>query len=157
MGTAESCKGGGCRRWESNPIKVDDEKTLVREEITESSLPDSLQSLGQLLSAVAGESSDYYDPKWDQEWPNSSLVEAIVPGFREDRDKRFSPVLISAALPIFTHFAGGLLTPMLQQLMYRTGKQNYKKALLMKFCHRALSNTQLAGGAVESTITQANI
>ena len=52
MGTAKSCKGGGQRRWESNPMKADDGESVDREKIHKSSLPHSLQNLGQLLSAT---------------------------------------------------------------------------------------------------------
>ena len=85
-----------------------------------STLPKDLQNLGQLLAEVAGEEySDFFYPKWDQEWPNSSLSGPVSLGLTDDdRDKRFSPALLSTALPIFTQFAGGLLKPMLQQLMY---------------------------------------
>ena len=137
-GTYEGCNSGRthpCRKLGSNPIKSDNEENHVKKEEIKSTLPDDLQNLGELLSAVAGEdSADLYDPKWDEEWPNTSLTEEVMHGPEEDRDKRFSPAIISAALPIFTHFAGGILQPMLQQLMYRPGRQGYKTALLKKFC-----------------------
>ena len=131
----------GCwaRRTEPRPRWGDKKKVEKVEEVVESvaevtepgeildkkddlvsSLPEDLQNLGKLLAEVAGEEySDFFDPKWDQVWPNSTLSGPVSLGLTDDdRDKRFSPALLSAALPIFSQFAGGLLKPMLQQLMY---------------------------------------
>ena len=135
LGTNQGCHSGRThprKKWADNPLTPATEESQGKEEKLRSTLPDNLQSLGELLSAVAGEDvGSFYDPKWDEEWPNTSLTEEVVygPGDEEDRDKRFSPAIISAALPIFTHFAGGILQPMLQQLMYCPGRQGYKTSL----------------------------
>ena len=84
-----ACKSGRSvprRQWGSNPIEEVTEEPVAKEE-PEPSLPQDLQSLSELLSAVAGDSSDFFDPKWDQEWPNSSLSEEVIHGPLGERDR----------------------------------------------------------------------
>ena len=91
------------RKWQSNPLgEMRTEPVVKAEEEPSPSLPADLKSLADLLSTVAGESSQFIDPKWDsEEWDNSTIDSE-----EEDRDHRFSPAIISAVLPIMTHFMG---------------------------------------------------
>ena len=87
-----------------------------------SSLPQDIQDLGKLLAEVAGEDySDFFDPKYDQVSPNS-IIGPVSLGLKDDRDKRFIPGTMTAALPIFSKYAGGLLKSMLQQVIYHQGE-----------------------------------
>ena len=101
-------------KWSSNPLG-DAEPQIKEEEAKSPSLPEDLKSLSDLLTAVAGESSHFLDPQWDsEEWQNSSFDSE-----EPDRDRRFSPAILSAALPMMTHFWGQILKPMLKGIAYR--------------------------------------
>ena len=63
------------RKWRSNPLgETIPEPVVEVVEETSPSLPADLNSLADLLSAVAGESSEFLDSKWDSEWDNSMVA-----------------------------------------------------------------------------------
>ena len=102
--------------------------TVSKRDVYQSTLPADLVELTRILTEVVGDEgiADNIDPRYDV-WGNESLYDL-------EREKRFAGALTSVAAPLYTTFASSILKPMLNQLIFRPGKQSYKTTSCQNSC-----------------------